>query len=512
MLVNNRPKQTKLAKGDSLVAFISFSLGFSGILFAASAWNVFATYQAFDKAIAHQFKLQNLSNQIIYVDEVLTMSARMYANTGDPKWESRYNQFVPQLDITIKQIIEQTPNTYNTNAKKTDDANLKLVDLETQSFQLVQQGKVDAAKQILSGQEYETLKRIYAKGIADTRNVIQLETENSLSRYRLLLFQSLLLAGLSFPILVITAIIIIRQVRGYVDQRDQAQLSLQELNQQLENRVEERTEALKSANSEITYLNECLREDNLRMSSELELTRRLQQMILPKGEELSIIQNLDISGFMEPSSEVGGDYYDVLHQNGRVKIGIGDVTGHGLESGVLMIMAQTAVRTLNALQERDPLRFLSALNTTMYENAQRMNSDKNMTLLLLDYYQGELSIVGQHEEVIIVRSNGEIERIDTNDLGFPLGLEADISKFILQAQIRLNIGDIVVLYTDGIPEAENKDRQFYGLDRLCELIKQYSQEAAKFISDMIIQDLKNFIGDSRVYDDITLVVIKQISD
>ena len=330
-------------------------------------------------------------------------------------------------------------------------------------------------------------------------------------RYRQFLFQSLLLAGLSFPILIITASIIIQRVQGLVKERDRAQLSLQELNQQLETRVEARTKELKSANSEINHLNERLQKENLRMSSELEVTRRLQQMILPLNEEFKIIQDLDIAGFMESSDEVGGDYYDVLHHNGRVKIGIGDVTGHGLESGVLMIMAHTAVRTMTVLQEKDPIRFLTALNTVMYENINRMNSDKNMTLLLLDYYQGQLSVVGQHEEVIVVRADGKIERIDTNDLGFPLGLEADISSFIMQAQITLKLGDIVVLYTDGITEAENKNRQFYGLDRLCLVIKQHSRETAQLISEAIIRDLKDFIGLNHVYDDITLLVIKQLS-
>jgi sigma-B regulation protein RsbU (phosphoserine phosphatase) len=146
----------------------------------------------------------------------------------------------------------------------------------------------------------------------------------------------------------------------------------------------------------------------------------------------------------------------------------------------------------------------------MYENARRMNSDKNMSLLLLDYYQGQLSIVGQHEEVIVVRAGGEIERIDTNDLGFPIGLEADISLFILQSKITLELGDLVVLYTDGITEAENINREFYGLDRLCQVIKHHNQDSAQFISDAIIKDLRKFIGVNRVYDDITLVVIKQL--
>jgi serine phosphatase RsbU (regulator of sigma subunit) len=175
-------------------------------------------------------------------------------------------------------------------------------------------------------------------------------------------------------------------------------------------------------------------------------------------------------------------------------------------------MAQTAVRTLNALPEKDPMRFLSALNTTMYENVRRMNSDKNMSLLLLDYFQGKLSIVGQHEEVIVVRTSGDVERIDTDDLGFPIGMEADISAFIMQVHIDLAVGDVVVLYTDGITEAENSDRQLYGSSRLCEIIKQNASRSAQLICDAIIGDLKSFIDGFRVYDDITLVIIKKIRE
>jgi sigma-B regulation protein RsbU (phosphoserine phosphatase) len=97
---------------------------------------------------------------------------------------------------------------------------------------------------------------------------------------------------------------------------------------------------------------------------------------------------------MQPADEVGGDYYDVLSYDGRVKIGIGDVTGHGLESGVLMIMVQTAVRTLLENNETDPVKFLSVLNRTIYHNIQRMNIDKSMSIALLDYEEGKLRLSG----------------------------------------------------------------------------------------------------------------------
>ena len=266
---------------------------------------------------------------------------------------------------------------------------------------------------------------------------------------------------------------------------------------------------LAQANQEITTLNERLKAENLRMSAELEVTRQLQEMILPREEELSQINGLEIAGYMKPADEVGGDYYDVLQHNGRVKIGIGDVTGHGLESGVLMIMVQTAVRALMENNETDPIKFLEVINRTIYKNVQRMSSDKNLTLSLVDYQQGSLSLSGQHEEMIVVRAGGRVERIETIDLGFPIALEESIIDFVGQTQINLNPGDVVVLYTDGITEAENKSGLQYGLERLCEVVKQNWERSAREIKQIVIDDVRGHIGEQKVYDDITLLVLKQ---
>ncbi|MDJ0845273.1 PP2C family protein-serine/threonine phosphatase [Crocosphaera sp.] len=254
---------------------------------------------------------------------------------------------------------------------------------------------------------------------------------------------------------------------------------------------------------------EKLKEENLRLSAEIEITRRLQQMILPKTDELEQIEGLDIAGFMEPATDVGGDYYDVLNQNGRIKIGIGDVTGHGLESGVVMIMVQTAIRTLMTQNEADPLKFLSVINRTIFDNVERINSDKNLTLSLLDYEDNCLRLSGQHESLIVVRKGGEVEIIDTIDLGFPVGLEEDISDFLGETEILLSPGDVVVLYTDGITEAEDPKGEMYGLERLCEIVSQNWEQSAQEIKTAVINDVKQHIDTQTVYDDITLLVIKQ---
>ncbi len=90
----------------------------------------------------------------------------------------------------------------------------------------------------------------------------------------------------------------------------------------LEAMVKERTADLATANEAIATLNERLKADNLRMGAELDILRQMQQLILPKQQELEEIEELDIAGYMEPADEVGGDYYDILHTDGIVTIGL----------------------------------------------------------------------------------------------------------------------------------------------------------------------------------------------
>ncbi|WP_235595899.1 SpoIIE family protein phosphatase [Mastigocoleus testarum] len=274
-------------------------------------------------------------------------------------------------------------------------------------------------------------------------------------------------------------------------------------------RLQKADKDIQVAHDKISELNEQLKAENVRMSSELDITRRLQQMILPKSWELQSVDGLDIAGFMEAADEVGGDYYDVLNIDGNVKIGIGDVTGHGLESGMLMLMVQTAVRTLQEVEETDPVKFMDALNRTIYKNIQRMNSGKNLTLSLIDYQQGQLCLTGQHEEMIVVRSSGKVELVDTSDLGFPIGLDEEIADFVDQQRVSLNAGDIAVLFTDGITEAENIDSELYGLEKLCHAIKENRHLTAEEIKNAIVNDVREHIGEQQVFDDITLLVLKQ---
>ncbi|TVU52209.1 MAG: HAMP domain-containing protein [Arthrospira sp. PLM2.Bin9] len=283
---------------------------------------------------------------------------------------------------------------------------------------------------------------------------------------------------------------------------------LKDLFNTLEQKVATRTEKLSEANQEIINLNQKLSDENLRMSAELVIMQKMQKMVLPTTEELAAIESLDIAAYMQPASEVGGDYYDILNNQSGIVFGIGDVTGHGLESGLLMVMTQVAVRTLVNLGSIYPAEFLNRLNQTICENIKRIKSDKNLTFSIVIYEDNKLIISGQHEEVIICRNQGIIERIDTIDLGLPIGLMDDISSFLNYTVVNVETGDTVILYTDGITEAMNPQGQLYGIERLCGVISHNWEQGAEAMKNAILEDLQEFIAEQNIFDDITLVIFK----
>jgi serine phosphatase RsbU (regulator of sigma subunit) len=192
-----------------------------------------------------------------------------------------------------------------------------------------------------------------------------------------------------------------------------------------------------------------------------------------------------------------------------ILLGIGDVTGHGLSSGVVMLMAQTALLTLAHNGAEDTEHMLAHLNRVLYQNIMRINANKNMTLAIVQYRNREFKIVGQHESVLVCRTDGQVEIIDTLNLGLPLGLEDEIGEFIAAESVQLAPGELLVLYTDGITEAENVEHQQFELPLLAQALTRYRHLDAKEILQHTLDDVYAFIGTARIYDDISLVVVKQ---
>lgn len=217
-----------------LMPLLSLAVVFSLVLVALGSWNVWQISQSFNLKITPEFQLQRLSDEIIYLDEVLTMSAKMASSTGDLQWENRYRTFEPKLDAVIKQTIAIAPETYASHAIQTDKANIKLVAMENEAFNLIRQGKSQKALAILSSAEYEQQKRIYSEGMQLTSTALQSRVKSNLEFYGSTLSRSSLFSLLSLLILIVAWITILGLVYQYINYRKRTERKLLETKTKLE--------------------------------------------------------------------------------------------------------------------------------------------------------------------------------------------------------------------------------------------------------------------------------------
>ncbi|MGB5709982.1 MAG: methyl-accepting chemotaxis protein [Waterburya sp.] len=260
MLTSNQPNSGKNRFEKSLIPTFSVLAAVSTIMVGVSAKNTWNVYQNFQSAISKNFKLQDLSGQIVYLDEVLTMSARMAASTGNVDWEERYLKNVPPLDEAINQVLTIAPE-HQTNAAQTDAANIKLIEMEERAFELVRQGKPSEALKLLLGQEYSNQKQIYSKGVEATLANIQKSVSDQIATYGEQLSRSAILAGVSLATLVFSWILVLMLLRTYTRRLSQIQQSLEQANEGLEGRIEERTKELAAKELETRQESEILQDD-----------------------------------------------------------------------------------------------------------------------------------------------------------------------------------------------------------------------------------------------------------
>jgi DNA-binding LacI/PurR family transcriptional regulator/serine phosphatase RsbU (regulator of sigma subunit) len=242
-----------------------------------------------------------------------------------------------------------------------------------------------------------------------------------------------------------------------------------------------------------------------RLERELEIATHIQTSILPRN---LLVENLEIAATMLPATEVGGDYYDVLPGPGGCWLGIGDVAGHGLRPGLVMMMLQSIVA---ALGRNDfgaaPRDVLQVVNAVLYDNVrERLGQDEHATLSLIRYFSsGELVFAGAHEDLLILRAaTGKCERIPT--LGTWVGATKDIAEATEDQHARLNDGDLLLLYTDGAIEATNGAGQQYGIDRLCADLTSVQDKSVTQIRDHLLASVCAFLAVQE--DDIALLVAR----
>jgi phosphoserine phosphatase RsbU/P len=248
-----------------------------------------------------------------------------------------------------------------------------------------------------------------------------------------------------------------------------------------------------------------------RLEKEMEIATRIQTSILPRDVTVS---GLEIAATMRTATEVGGDYYDVIPVEGGCWMGIGDVAGHGLGTGLVMLMMQSGIGALcRKLPDASPRELLLALNAMLVDNVrERLGQREHATLTLLRYHQdGRLAFAGAHEEILIWRAaTGRCERLDTP--GPWVGAKRDIEAGTVESTALLLPGDLLVLYTDGLIEAMGRDgRERFGTDRLAELVEKHGMSPPVEVRDAILGAVDAFA--EKLDDDVTLVLARyQVKD
>ncbi len=239
--------------------------------------------------------------------------------------------------------------------------------------------------------------------------------------------------------------------------------------------------------------------------SEMELAKRIQTALLPDKQK---VQGYEIAAAMKPAREVGGDYYDIIETpQGDKWVTIGDVSGHGVDSGLIMMMAQTSILSKVCNNGScSPSEMLDAINGIIRENITRLGSDHYMTMMALRLNASHLTVAGKHQDLIIYRS--ALNRTETIPIpGTWLGISADIKKGLTDVDVQINRGDIVLLFTDGITEATNPQGEMFGQTRLEQALNAYADLPVGKLRDRIISDVNAFQGEQM--DDMTLLVIKK---
>jgi sigma-B regulation protein RsbU (phosphoserine phosphatase) len=240
-----------------------------------------------------------------------------------------------------------------------------------------------------------------------------------------------------------------------------------------------------------------------RMEHELELATEIQQRFQPSA--MPIIDGYEFQGISFSCYEIGGDYYDFIprHDN-KLFIALGDVSGKGTAAALLMSSLHAAIHAQAAAKSSLP-ETVRSVNQYLAENTP---SNRFVTLFIaeLDPISGILSYINAgHNPPLIARSDGRIEQLASG--GFPLGI-LPMAEYDL-GQTNILPGEAVVVYSDGVSEANNPKGEEFGMERLEEVVKNNVGRSASGLRDKIESGLSAFTQTAPANDDITLVIVKR---
>jgi serine phosphatase RsbU (regulator of sigma subunit) len=243
---------------------------------------------------------------------------------------------------------------------------------------------------------------------------------------------------------------------------------------------------------------------------ELEIAERIQTGILPKD---LCAAGFEIAGAMQPAATVGGDYYELLQARSGFWLAVGDVSGHGLNAGLVMLMLQSAVAAVAFhAEDASPSRILAATNRMLVENTRRrLRGDDHVTVALAHLgHDGALTFAGGHEPLIILRQGAP--RCEVHEVEGPwLGIKVDVQRHLEERGEQLHPGDLLVLHSDGIVEAGASRDDLFGLGRLCAAIERLRALPAAAMCRQILAEARDWAGGPQE-DDMTVVIVRRGDD
>ncbi len=240
-----------------------------------------------------------------------------------------------------------------------------------------------------------------------------------------------------------------------------------------------------------------------KLNAEMKIAWSIQSSILPSDfEEFSQKNHLETFALMTPAKQVGGDFYDYFNiDDTHVGLVIADVSGKGIPASLFMAVSKTALQ-LRALSGGDAKTVLSDVNTWLCDNN---DSEQFVTALfgILDLKTGVMQYSNAGHEYPVIISGDHVSLIQ-GDNDPPL---AAIPFCAFEnKEITLSDGDILVLYTDGIPEAKNAAGERFGMERISASLKGYGNVEAR--ARRLQDDVVKFTGDVDIFDDITLLCVR----
>lgn len=239
---------------------------------------------------------------------------------------------------------------------------------------------------------------------------------------------------------------------------------------------------------------------------ELEIAKNIQLGLLPTSTP--IVEGIQLGGICIPAKEIGGDYYDYLfHEQGRLDLVIADVSGHNVGAALIMAETRTIIRSRSG-QFDNPRDILYALNKFFYEDLTK--AELFITLFYLQYLTASSKIsyasAGHSPPLLWRAETKECLRLDPE--GLIIGVKEEFAYE--QESLKLECNDILLLYTDGLIEAENEQQEQFGEQRLAEQLAEQSLLSPQELISHLVEQVQLFSGQQTFQDDLSMVILKRV--